>query len=92
MRKPRFILVLILENVRDHTFGSLQSQTPNGYLHCEALTRIIHKLVGWDKATATWWAGACELTFHFDYMLFWVSSPFPPAHHGITHAGPTLRE
>ncbi len=36
------------------------------------LARIIHPLVGWDKETAIWWAGACELTFHFDYMLFWV--------------------
>ena len=38
----------------------------------KALARMIHKLVGWDKETAIWWAGACELTFHFDYMLFWV--------------------
>ncbi len=30
------------------------------------LTRIIHKLIGRDKETAIWWAGACELTFHFD--------------------------
>ncbi len=57
-----------------------------------ALTRMIHQLVGWDKETAIWWAGACELTFHFDWMLCWVRSPFPPAHHGLTHAGPTLRE
>ncbi len=33
---------------------------------------IIQPLVGWDKETAIWWAGACELTFHFDCMLFWV--------------------
>ena len=58
----------------------------------ESLSRIIHQLVGWDKETAIWWAGACELAFHFDYMLFWVRSPFLPAHHGLTHAGPTLRE
>ncbi len=45
-----------------------------------ALTRMIHQLVGWDKETAIWWAGACELTFHFDGMLFWERSPFPPAH------------
>ncbi len=56
------------------------------------LTRIIRKLVGWDKEAAIWWAGACELSFHFDYMLFWVRSPFPPAHQGLTHAGPTLGE
>ena len=43
------------------------------------LAQIIHKLVGWDKETAIWWAGACELTFHFDCVLFWVGSPFPPA-------------
>ncbi len=55
------------------------------------LIRIIHKLVGWDKTTAIWWAGACELTLHFDDPLFWVTSPFPPAHHGLTYAGPTLR-
>ena len=55
------------------------------------LTRIIHQLVGWDKETAIWWAGTCELTFHFDYKVLWVRSPFPPAHHGLTHAGPTLR-
>ena len=30
---------------------------------------MIHQLVGWDKETAIWWAGACEVTFHFDYML-----------------------
>ncbi len=53
---------------------------------------MIHKLVGWDKETAIWWAGTSELTFHFDYMLCWLRSPFPPAHHGLTHAGPTLRE
>ncbi len=53
---------------------------------------MIHQLVGWDKETAIWWAGACELTFHFDWMLFWVRSPFPPAHHGLTHADPTLVE
>ncbi len=56
------------------------------------LARIIHGLVGWDKETAIWWAGACELTFHFDWMLCWVRLPFPPAHHGLTLAGPTLRE
>ena len=56
------------------------------------LTRMIHQLVGWDKETAVWWAGACELTSHFDHMLCWVGLPFPPAHHGLTHAGPTLRE
>ncbi len=56
------------------------------------LARMIHQLVGWDKETAIWWAGTCELTFHFDWMLCWVSSPFPPAHHGLTHVGPTLRE
>ncbi len=63
-----------------------------GISHAAVLARIIHQLVGWDKETATWWAGACELTFHFDWMLFWVRSPFPPAHQGFTHAGPTLRE
>ncbi len=36
------------------------------------LARIIQGLVGWDKETVIWWAGACELTFHFDDMLFWV--------------------
>ncbi len=46
--------------------------------------RIIHQLVGWDKETAIWWAGACELTFHFDWMLCWVTSPFPPAHDANT--------
>ncbi len=60
-----------------------------------SLTRRIHVgwdlLVGWDKETSSWWVGACELTFHFDWMVFWVRSPFPPAHHGLTHAGPTLR-
>ncbi len=53
---------------------------------------MIHKLVRWDKLTAIWWAGTCELTFHFDLVLFWVTSPFPPAHQGLTHAGPTLCE
>ncbi len=56
------------------------------------LARMIHQLVGWNQETTIWWAGVCELTFHFDYMLFWVRSPFPPAHHGLTQAGPTLRE
>ncbi len=28
----------------------------------ESLARIIHQLVGWDKETAIWWAGACELS------------------------------
>ncbi len=39
-----------------------------------------------------WWAGACELTFHFDDTLSRLRSAFPPAHHGLTQAGPTLRE
>ena len=56
------------------------------------LTRIVHQLVGWDKGTAIWWAGACELTFHFDWMVCWVRWPFPPAHHGLTHTDPTRRE
>ncbi len=56
------------------------------------LARMIHNLVGWDKQTAIWWAGACELTFPFDWMWCWVRLPFPPAHHGLTHAGPTLLE
>ena len=52
---------------------------------------MIHGLVGWDKEAAIWWAGACELALHFDWMVFWVRSPFPPAHRGLTHASPTLR-
>ncbi len=49
-------------------------------------------LVGWDKETTIWWADACELTFHFDWMLSCARSPYPPAHHGLTLAGPTLRK
>ncbi len=58
----------------------------------DRLARLTYKLVGWDKETAIWWAGACELTFHLVDMLFCVRLPLPPAHHGLTHAGPTLRE
>ena len=68
------------------------------YQTAQFLARMMYEfvgwdqLVGWDKETAIWWAGACELTFHFDWMLCWVRSPVPPARHGLTHAGPTLRE
>ena len=34
------------------------------------LTRSIHGLAGWNKESTIWWAGACELTCHFDWMVF----------------------
>ena len=72
-------------------YAACRFPTPCASVATCAAARMIHQLVEWDKETAIWWAGACELTFHFDDMLCWVRSLFPPAHHGLTHAGPTLR-
>ncbi len=77
-------LLCALLLVVDLQIKSISNVLQSPYLSLCILSRVIHKLVGWDNETVIWWAGACELTFHFNLMLCWVRSPFPPARHGLT--------
>jgi hypothetical protein len=47
----------------------------------DALAGIIDELVRWDKETAIWWAGACEVMISRRNTLNWLRLPFPQAHH-----------